>query len=154
MQRFATLGAAIWVIFLGIISIVELVMVFVTKNPADRQQYLIGLICFVIFGILYYLAFRLLGGWKASTWDGTDAGRKGLLFVMGLPGLIVGIVVLIFIIWYWLTDDTTSANYKLNRKKKSANPTTSPTDEASTPPHTTTSTNPEPQGPGETLQPG
>ena len=118
MRRFATLGASIWLIFLGILVIVEFILVLVTKNPAARALYLSGLIFFVIFGLIYYLAFRFLGGWNISTWEGTDSGKKTLLFIIGLPGLIVGAIVLIFVIWFWLTDDTDRVGYSLPKKKK------------------------------------
>lgn len=118
LKRFGTLGAAVWLIFLGIISIVEIILLIIAKKPAERSQDLTTLIVVVVIGLIYYSAFRLLGGWRTSTWDSPNEGRKTLLFIIGLPGLVVGAVVLIFVIWFWLSDTTSSSNYHLAKKKK------------------------------------
>lgn len=67
MKRFATLGATVVLICLGVVSIIELVLVIVTKDPTSRSQYLAALIALPILGIIYYLTFQLLGGWKVAT---------------------------------------------------------------------------------------
>jgi uncharacterized membrane-anchored protein len=120
VKRLATLGASVWLICLGLLAVVELVLALVTKDATQRGADVSLLIFAVVFGILYFLVFWLLRGWKPATWDGPTTGRQVLLVLLSVPGLIAGSVVLIFIIWFWLSDDSDKANYHLDKKKKPA----------------------------------
>jgi hypothetical protein len=131
LKRFGTLGASLLLICVGIGALVELGFVLFSKDHAARTTtYLPGAIFLIVFGVAYYLTFRLLGGWRASTWDGPNDGRKTLLFLLGLPGLIVGVVLLIFYIiiaamGFW--EDGQRVGYGSNKKKQ---PPAAPTEPA------------------------
>lgn len=132
MKRLASLGGSVFLICLGVIAIIELVLVIVTKVPMDRSVYLSGLIFLIVFGVIYYFAFRLLGGWKTETWDGPYPGRQTLLFIMGLPGMILGSILLVILIALEIDfslDSSSATGYSLSKKKKKVpgDPTTSGT---------------------------
>jgi hypothetical protein len=123
LKRFGTLGATLLLICLGIGAAVELGFALFGKDHATRTStYLPGAIFFLVVGVIYYALFRLLGGWNPATWDGPNEGKKTLLFLLGVPGLIVGFVLLVF--WLIISvmgffeDSGRVSTYRLDKKKK------------------------------------
>lgn len=120
LKSLGTLGASIWLISLGILTVIWLVLLVIAKTSVERGDDLTIVIILVVFGLIYYFIFRLMGGWRASTWEAPGGlVRKTLLFLISLPGLIVGFaVVLIFVLWLMFGSESDSPYSRWVRIRK------------------------------------
>lgn len=95
MRKLINLGAGFVVAEFVIDCLAFLVSIFFSPGNAG------GNIAFFIFsagfGVGYFLLMKKLGAWNEAAWYTMSNGRKTVVFLLALPGILGGIVFIIIL---------------------------------------------------------
>lgn len=112
MRKLINYGAGILAVSLGllvVLCIVETVVLVVRgsnafDNPTVASFIPMALLISVALLLGYYFLMKKLGTWNEAAWYTMSRGRKTVLFLLALPGIIEGIgpIILLAIVWVFM----------------------------------------------------